>query len=227
MNERKKIVINSCLKIIYPPLLYLVAVNVMAGLTVLIFGRETYLMHGMAVSLATMIILTPLLYYLYQKDKIKLKEFYSGGKKARFPLYLITIAVSFLLALGLNFLIAAVKLQEIFPDYSQTAERMFSENGVIILIATLVMAPVMEELIFRGLCYGRIRQFTGKSMTILLTGLLFGLYHMNLVQFVYASIMGMFFAALNERYRNIKLTMMAHFGANLCAVVLSFSSLQF
>lgn len=226
MNERKKLVISSFLKILYPPFLYLAGLNIMACLIVLVFGKEAYLGHSMLVSLVTMIILTPVLYYSYQKDKIKQEDFFSGGKKAGVLVYLLTATLSFLLALGLNFLIAAIKLQEVFPEYSQTAERMFEENGMIVLLVTLVMAPVMEELIFRGLCYGRIRQFTGKGMTILLTALLFGLYHMNLVQFVYAAVMGAFFAFLYERYRDIRLTMTAHFAANLCAVVLSFSSLQ-
>lgn len=227
MDKRKKLVITSCLKILYPPFLYLAALNVMAWLTVLLFGKETYLSHGMTVSLITMIILIPVLYYSWRKDKIKLNDFYSGGKKPGIPVYLLTVTVSFFLALGLNLLIAAVKLHEVFPDYSQAAERMYQESGLIVLIATLIAAPVMEELIFRGLCYGRIRQFAGKGMTILLSALLFGLYHMNLVQFVYASLMGSFFAAIYERYRDIRLSMAAHFGANLCAVVLSFSSLHF
>ena len=227
MNQRKKTVIVSCLKIIYPPILYLAALNALAGLVVLIFGMETYRMHGVLVSLATMIILTPVLYYIYRGDKIKQTDFFSGGKKVRVLTYLITAVLSFSLALGLNLLIAAIKLQEVFPEYNQVAEQMFKESGIVVLLATLIAAPIMEELIFRGLCYGRIRQFAGKGMTILLTGLLFGLYHMNLVQFIYASIMGMFFAFLYERYRDIRLTMAAHFAANLCAVGLSFSSLHF
>ena len=227
MNQRKKIVITSCLKILYPPFLYLAVLNALAGLVVLIFGMETYRMHGVLVSLATMIILTPVLYYIYRKDKLKQEEFYSDGKRVRVRTYLITAVLSFSLALGLNLLIAVIKLQELFPEYSQAAEQMFRESGIIVLLATLIAAPIMEELIFRGLCYGRIRQFAGKGMTILLTGLLFGLYHMNLVQFIYASVMGMFFALIYERYRDIRLTIAAHFAANLCAVVLSFSSLHF
>ena len=227
MNQRKKIVIVSCFKILYPPVLYLVALNVLAGLVTLIFGVETYRMHGVLVSLVTMIILIPVLYYSYRKDKIKQEDFFSGGKKAGVLVYLITAVLSFSLALGLNLLVAAIKLNEIFPEYDQMAERMFEESRIVVLLSSLVMAPIMEELIFRGLCYGRIRQFTGKGMTILITGLLFGLYHMNLVQLIYAFIMGMFFAFLYERYRDIRLTMLAHFAANLCAIGLSFFSLHF
>lgn len=227
MNQRKKIVIVSCLKILYPPFLYLAALNVLAGLVTMIFGVETYRMHGVLVSLVTMIILTPVLYYSYRKDKIKQEDFFSGGKRAGVLVYLITAVLSFSLALGLNLLIAAVKLNEIFPEYDQMAERMFEESRIIVLLSSLVMAPIMEELIFRGLCYGRIRQFTGRGMTILITGLLFGLYHMSLVQLIYAFIMGMFFAILYERYRDIRLTMLAHFAANLCAVGLTFFSLLF
>lgn len=227
MNKRGKIVLISCLNILYPPFLYLAALNVLAWIVTFFFGKEAYLNHAVLVSLVTMILVTPVLYYSYRKDKLKQEAFFTGGKKAGLPAFLLTAIVSFGLAMGLNLLIAAIKLQEVFPEYTQAAEQMYSENGVVVLLSSLLMAPVMEELIFRGLCFGRIRQFTGGGMTILLTGLLFGLYHMNLVQFVYAAIMGMFFAGLYERYRDIRLTMLAHFAANLCAVALSFSSLHF
>lgn len=227
MSERGKLVLSSCLKIVYPPFLYLAALNVLAWLVVLIFGEQVYLNHAVLVSLVAMIIVTPVLYSAYRKDKLKLKEFFADRKKAGPLVWLFTAIVSFGLAMGLNLLIAAIKLQQAFPEYSKAAEQMYTEHGVIVLLATLVMAPVMEELIFRGLCFGRIRQFTGRGMTILLTGLLFGLYHMNLVQFIYATVMGIFFALLYERYRDIRLTMAAHFAANLCAVGLSFSSLHF
>lgn len=227
MNQRKKIVIVSCLKILYPPFLYLAALNVLAGLVTGIFGAETYRMHSVLVSLVTMIILTPVLYYSYRKDKIRLAGFFSGGKKTGVGIFLLAAALSFALALGLNLLIAAIRLNEIFPEYDRAAEQMFEENRIVLLLSSLVMAPIMEELIFRGLCYSRIRQFTGKGMSILLTGMIFGLYHMNLVQFVYATLMGMFFAFLYERYRNLWLTIAAHAAANLCAVGLTFFSLHF
>ncbi len=227
MKERGKEVLLCCWRIIYPAFIYLFILNALAFLMVAIFGESRYLNHAMLTSLLAMALALPWLVILFQKEKKQEAVYCSGGKKAGVKSWIAVLTFSFILALALNLLIAAIGLQERFPEYSQMAEKMYAEHGSIILLATLIFAPITEELTFRGVCFLRIRSLTGSGMTILLSGLLFGIYHMNLVQFIYAFLMGMFFAWLFERYRDIRLTVAAHMAANICAIILSFSRLHF
>lgn len=227
MKERVKEVFLYLWGIIYPILIYLVILNVLAFVIVAAFGEETYKNHAMLTSLAAMAMTIPWLLFLYSREKERMADFFSRRKKPNVLTWTIMLLASFFLALLLNLTMALFHLQEAFPEYQETAGQMYSEHGVIVLLVTLVAAPVLEELMFRGVCFLRVRKLAGKGMTILLSGLLFGVYHMNLVQFIYAFFMGMFFALLYERYKDIRLTMACHAAANLCAVVLSFSRLQF
>ena len=67
------------------------------------------------------------------------------------------------------------------------------ENGMSLsslLLYTLLLAPVMEELIFRGLSLHALRQTAPVWLAVLLQAVLFAAYHMNLLQFAYALIPG-------------------------------------
>ena len=69
-------------------------------------------------------------------------------------------------------------------------------NPVVMIAATVIVAPVMEELLFRKLLIDRLIPF-GQPMAVIISGVSFGLYHGNLFQFFYACMLGMIFAYLH------------------------------
>lgn len=85
-----------------------------------------------------------------------------------------------------------VALFTIFPwfDAGQTQELGFSTylsggDRIIAFVTLVVIAPIAEEIIFRGWLYGKLREklngtlpgYAGKVISILLTSVLFGLIH--------------------------------------------------
>ena len=77
----------------------------------------------------------------------------------------------------------------------------------------------MEEFIFRGIFYGSYRR-KNVIRAALMSGLLFGITHLNLNQFAYAFAMGVAFCLLYEASGNIVLSMTAHFAINANTVFL-------
>ncbi len=65
-------------------------------------------------------------------------------------------------------------------------------------LCTCICAPLGEELLFRKLLVDRTRRY-GDLTAILLSGLLFGLFHGNLFQFFYAALVGMLLAYVYTR----------------------------
>lgn len=69
-------------------------------------------------------------------------------------------------------------LLELFPDkYLEQLNQYIGTGGWSILM-TVVLAPVMEEMLFRGLIQGSINERDGAAKAILLSALLFGVFHM-------------------------------------------------
>ena len=77
------------------------------------------------------------------------------------------------------------------------------------VIVVVILAPITEELLFRKFLLDRVANF-GEGTAMLLSGLMFGLYHANLSQFVYAFAIGCFFAFIYLRTGNIIYTIVLH-----------------
>ncbi len=102
---------------------------------------------------------------------------------------------------------------------------------VVIAIATVVFAPAMEELFFRGLLLkALVRLFTplrgagrarvaGVVLAVIVDGLLFGLAHGEWVQLAGLATFGMILAAVSYRTGRLGMNMVAHATFNLVAII--------
>lgn len=82
-------------------------------------------------------------------------------------------------------------------------------NMFLNFVLMVIVAPIMEEYIFRKVLVDRTIRY-GQGLSIALSGLMFGLFHGNLNQFAYAVVLGAFFAFLYIKTGNIKITMLMH-----------------
>jgi uncharacterized protein len=102
---------------------------------------------------------------------------------------------------------------------------------VVIAIATVLLAPAMEELFFRGLLLkGLVRVFTklgavggarvaGVILAVIVDGLLFGLAHGEWIQLAGLATFGAILAAVSYRTGRLGMNMVAHASFNLVAII--------
>lgn len=84
-------------------------------------------------------------------------------------------------------------------DYANRLEAVVSGSPLwVSVIATVVIAPVGEEFIFRKLLIDRTRRW-GDTVAVLLSGILFGLFHGNLFQLFYTTMFGFLLAYIYTR----------------------------
>lgn len=84
-------------------------------------------------------------------------------------------------------------------DYAFALNGMVNETPVwFTALCTCICAPLGEELLFRKLLIDRTRRY-GDTVSILLSGVLFGLFHGNLFQFFYAAAVGILLAYVYTR----------------------------
>ncbi|MCX4340277.1 MAG: type II CAAX endopeptidase family protein [Lachnospiraceae bacterium] len=88
----------------------------------------------------------------------------------------------------------------------------------ITAIFTVLCAPVFEEYLFRKLICDRAVKY-GEGVAVVLSGLLFGLFHMNFNQFFYAFFLGCFLAFLYVKTGNLKYTILLHMILNFLGSV--------
>ena len=82
-----------------------------------------------------------------------------------------------------------------------------------VFVSTVLIAPVMEELMFRKLLIDRIVQY-GQKTAVIVSGVGFGLFHGNFFQFFYACAIGMVFAYLYSSTGRIRYSIILHMMIN-------------
>ena len=92
---------------------------------------------------------------------------------------------------------------------SGIAELLTNSSTIANLIFVVILAPIVEELIFRKFIVDRMVRY-GELTAVLCSGLLFGLFHGNFYQFFYAALLGIFFAFIYVKTGRIRITMLLH-----------------
>ncbi len=83
------------------------------------------------------------------------------------------------------------------------------------LLSVAIFAPLVEELIFRGLVLSRLRKAMPAWLAVLLQGLVFGFVHGQLVWIVYATLFGLLLGYVRLRADSLKASILLHMGFNL------------
>ncbi len=96
-------------------------------------------------------------------------------------------------------------------------------NFIIDIVITAILPGICEEFCHRGLLVNGYKQL-GAKKTIILVGLLFGLMHLNVEQFFYASIIGMFLTFLVYVTGSIIPSMIIHFLNNGIGLYVTFAT---
>lgn len=156
--------------------------------------------YKLLIALITFVILIP---FLLRKVKIK-KE--SIDKKKVFFYILVGICVS----LSYNLLLCGLNKIVYFTNLYDNA----SQNIVVSLITTGIFGPILEELIFRGIIYNKLKVIHKHSVAVLITGLIFGLMHGNLVQFIYTFFFNFILIKSYEKENNLLIPIIIHISAN-------------
>ena len=93
-------------------------------------------------------------------------------------------------------------------------------NILTTFILGVVLAPIVEELLFRKFIIDKVH-IHGKWTAIFISGLMFGLFHANLNQFVYAFVLGIFLAYIYVKKGNIKVCILLHLLINSIGFIMS------
>lgn len=136
--------------------------------------------------IADVIVMIPILWSCFKKhtriiSKISVKE--------TFKLFSIGLVLNFVITVIVNLL----PQSDMTNMYEQITTSILGASPVIVFISSAIFAPITEELIFRfGIC-GFVYKDNVK-LGVIISSLLFGLAHMNLIQSTYAFALGLIIA---------------------------------
>lgn len=122
------------------------------------------------------------------------------------------------ICIAVNNIISLTPLPELSPGFESVSESIYSAPFPVQILATVIVIPAVEEMIFRGFVFAPLRERFSFLRAAVISALLFGLYHGNLIQGIYAFLLGIVMAWLYERFRTIAAPYLFHLAANLMSV---------
>jgi membrane protease YdiL (CAAX protease family) len=95
-------------------------------------------------------------------------------------------------------------------------------SPVWFFIGGALVAPFVQEILFRGFIFGGLRGHYGFWKAAIISAVVFGAVHLQLTSFLPITLLGLIFAFLYERSRSIWPSILMHFLTNACSLTLAF-----
>ena len=166
-------------------------------------------------AVAKLVCILPMLYFFNKSPKRQAKT----KQKIKDGMFVLLTAIC--LSVAFNNIISITPLKSWSPAYGDVEGTIAATSFTWMIVSAGIIAPVLEELVFRGILFGNYRAGIGTWPAIIVSAAIFGLMHYNLVQFVYAFLMGIFFAYLLEKTGEMWTCILAHMGANIFSVLMT------
>ena len=217
-------------------LIYFVVILCFVGIRILSSLVQVSSLVGeilnVVIQVVVMLALPFFMYKVIRKKKAKevLKDFNVKpiGAKAVLSAFLIGIIVYFLnlaVASFFNIFIYATGYDPSFGMSSATGNSYPLIKFLGDILVTAILPGICEEFCHRGLLVNGYKQLDLKK-TVLLVGFLFGLMHLNIEQFFYATVIGAFLTFLVYVTGSIIPSMIIHFMNNFMGLYLTFAGVH-
>jgi len=159
------------------------------------------------------------LWYRAHKPKtdFALKEVVNG--KLIIAMVCLGVSLQFIVSMCLNAVYPLLP-QSITNQYNELMESLMGGNVLLSMFVTVILAPLAEELLFRGITLKKAQKIMPFMAANVLQAVLFGIYHMNLIQGVYAFVLGMILGFTAEYFHSIWASILLHACVNAAAEIL-------
>ncbi|NLP16218.1 MAG: CPBP family intramembrane metalloprotease [Clostridiales bacterium] len=101
-------------------------------------------------------------------------------------------------------------LKTLFDYYDEVISSIFDADIIIVAVYVIILAPILEELMLRGILFGKLRQGLPFITANLIQAVVFGLYHWNVIQGIYAFAMGLLLGYVYERTGTLLAAIFVH-----------------
>ena len=95
------------------------------------------------------------------------------------------------------------------------------DNSIVAWITAVLMAPVLEEIVFRGLMYTRLKKGLPAILAAVFTSLVFGIVHGTVIWAIYTFIFSLVLIWVFERFQSLAACILLHMAYNLSGMAMS------
>lgn len=106
-------------------------------------------------------------------------------------------------------------------NFSQAQNTLTDGDILIKILCNALIIPILEELLMRGIIAGQLCLWYGPVQAVFLSTICFGIIHNNIVQFIYAVLIGAILGIMYVKNKRLSMCIIAHGLINLIAILFS------
>lgn len=128
------------------------------------------------------------------------------------------------LGVVLNFVVSVIVEALPTENYDSLMSVVLTGSFFMVFIVSGCLAPIVEEIIFRYKIISILENKYNSKVALIVSSLLFGLAHMNLVQSTYAFILGIVLGKVYQKEQNLLPSIIIHLTINAGSVLYEYGS---
>lgn len=177
-------------------------------------------------NMGTILIVAAIIAFLFYLLIIKLRNekitCYCKFEKISFLNVLLCVLMGIGFSVGIGFILYLLNsieaFRQVLDKYSELTGNLMNTGFLSLLLSVGILIPVFEEILFRGFIFMKLKNAMKITLAVVLQAVIFGVYHMNMVQAAYATLLGIIFAVVYLKTGSIISSMLIHISLNTTSV---------
>ncbi len=213
MNQIK---FNRINKILYPLFIYFIVYQVGGNFLFLEFGEKWG--RPLCLIISGLVCLVPL-GLMYKASPKLIPDKITSAKQVVY----LALQVVAVVAIGiiLNVILTQSGLVNQSKGYAKAKETLLDGSIFIQILCSVIVVPILEEILLRGIICTQVYFWHGPWMAIITSSIFFGILHNNIVQFIYALVIGLGLGFIFIKSKRLSICILAHSIINLVVILLT------
>lgn len=205
---------NRIIQILYPLFVYYIFYNSFYSIFAAKFSESKGQLF--CLMLAGIVTLFPVSYIFYKSPKLipsKITDFRTIIK------YFLAVICVVVLAIAINIIISQSNIFDYSSGFSRAEKTLLDGEIAVKIACNVIVIPILEEVLYRGIIAGQVCLWHGYIVASVISAICFGISHFNIVQFLYAFIVGLALGVMYCKTKRLSLCILAHSLINLIVIL--------
>lgn len=133
--------------------------------------------------------------------------------------------IAYIIVLGIALAMTISAVMALLPAswleaYAEQAQYLTGDSVIVMIISNMIVAPVVEEVVVRGLMLSRLKKAMPVAWAVLISSLLFGLAHGQILWITYATLLGVILAVVALKTESLIGSILLHMTFNIFGTVI-------
>ena len=212
----KQIKTNRIIQILYPILVYFIVYQLGVALLIDIIGDKYGKLIGLLI--AGIVCIIPMYIIFQSVPKLIPDKITDMNQIIKYMLWVIGVCFA---GIVLNVILTQIGIAESSEGFERAQNTLSDGSLIIKILCNCLVIPILEELLLRGIVTGQLYLMYGLIPSVFISSIFFGILHNNIVQFIYALVVGVLLGLMYVKNKRISLCIITHCLINFIVIIFS------